>query len=79
MIIEPKIFKSYDIRGLWPEQINEKNIEIIVKAIASFLIKNIKKQKLTVVLGCDMRSSSPKILATIKKIFLDYILFFIMS
>jgi len=71
-MINPGIFKSYDIRGIWPKDINEKNINKITKAIASFLIKNIKKQKLTIVLGYDMRHSSPLIFKEIKNTFLSY-------
>jgi phosphomannomutase len=71
-MINPNIFKSYDIRGLWPKDINEKNIDQIAKAIASFLIKNLQKEKLTLVLGRDMRFSSPVIFERIKKVFLSY-------
>jgi len=71
-MINPNIFKSYDIRGLWPKDINEKNIDQIAKAIASFLIENLQKEKLTLVLGRDMRFSSLVIFERIKKVFLSY-------
>ena len=71
-MINANIFKSYDIRGLWPKDINEKNINLIAKAIASFLINKFKKEKITLVLGCDMRFSSPIIFEKIKDIFLSY-------
>jgi len=71
-MINPSIFKSYDIRGLWPKDINGKNIDQIVKAIVSFLIKNLQKEKITLVLGRDMRFSSPIVFERIKKVFLSY-------
>jgi len=71
-MINPDIFKSYDIRGLWPKDINENNIDLISKAIVSFFIKKLKKKKLTLVLGYDMRFSSPIIFERIKNNFLSY-------
>jgi len=72
MMINPNIFKSYDIRGLWPREINEKNIEFIAKAIATFFIKNLPQNDFSLVLGYDIRFSSPKIYEIFKKIFLNY-------
>jgi len=71
-MINSNIFKSYDIRGLWPKDINENNIDLISKAIVSFFIKNLNKEKLTLVLGHDMRFSSPIIFERMKNIFLSY-------
>ena len=34
MNIEPSIFREYDIRGTYPEQINEASIKLIAHAIA---------------------------------------------
>lgn len=59
--INQSIFKAYDIRGVYPSDINEKNIEIIIKAIYSHFAKKIKKGSLKVVLGRDMRVSSPNL------------------
>lgn len=49
------IFKAYDIRGLYPEEINEKIAYRIGKAFVDFLGA---KQ---IVIGRDMRTSSPAI------------------
>lgn len=46
------IFKSYDIRGIYPSQINEEIVEKIGKAFATYL--NAKK----IVIGYDMRAHS---------------------
>ena len=61
MTIDKKIFKAYDIRGIYPEEINEENIEIIIKAIYSFFVKKLEKNVLQIALGRDMRISSPSI------------------
>jgi len=66
MQIDPKIFKAYDIRGIYPEEINEKNLKSIIQAIYTFLF-NEKKQPLTIVLGRDMRLSSPQLFAIAKE------------
>lgn len=60
MQIPEGIFKSYDIRGIYPDQLNEENIAQIIKAIYKFLYDSSSAQKpLTIVLGRDMRISSP--------------------
>lgn len=60
MQIDPKIFKGYDIRGIYPSELNEENIVPIVKAIYTFLYQE-KKQPLNLVIGTDMRTSSPSL------------------
>ena len=61
MTVDKKIFKAYDIRGIYPEEINEENIEIIIKAIYTFFTKKLEKDTLSIALGRDMRISSPSI------------------
>lgn len=58
-----KIFKAYDIRGIYPDEINE----IEVKEIAIALANNFKRGKLVV--GRDARLSSPSLAKVVKKIF----------
>lgn len=53
MGINPKIFKAYDIRGIYPDEINEKAAYNIGRAIAVFL----KAKKIAA--GRDIRKSSP--------------------
>tara|TARA_Y100000310_G_scaffold345759_1_gene469394 strand:- start:8510 stop:9850 length:1341 start_codon:yes stop_codon:yes gene_type:complete len=50
-----KIFKAYDVRGTYPEQLNEKIAYNIGKAFATFL--GCKE----VIVGYDMRLSSPSL------------------
>ena len=54
--INQQIFKSYDIRGLYPEQLNEYTSEKIGMASVLFL-KSIKDVK-NIVVARDIRSSS---------------------
>ncbi|MDP2585776.1 MAG: hypothetical protein Q8P29_02770, partial [Candidatus Levybacteria bacterium] len=62
MNINPGIFKGYDIRAIYPIDINEENIVTIVRAIYTFLIKDCKGNKpFTLVVGTDMRTSSPSL------------------
>jgi phosphomannomutase len=66
------IFKSYDIRGIYPDQINEENATPIAKAIYSFFLKNYPdKTSISVVLGRDMRLSSPALFEKVKKTLID--------
>ncbi|OGH16706.1 MAG: hypothetical protein A3C30_01050 [Candidatus Levybacteria bacterium RIFCSPHIGHO2_02_FULL_40_18] len=61
-MIPSHIFKGYDIRGLYPEELNEENIKTIVSAIYKFFKKGKpKNDKLTLVVGTDMRVSSPSL------------------
>lgn len=61
MTLPPEaIFKSYDIRGTYPDQINEENVVPATRAIFKFIQDKFpEKEEITVVVGRDMRSSSP--------------------
>lgn len=65
--IDPKIFKAYDIRGIYPEQLNETNIVDILRAIYKFFHDSIGKEQPTVVLAYDMRLSGPQLYAAAKR------------
>lgn len=58
MNINPKIFKAYDIRAIYPTEINEEIMGEIVKAIYLFFSKKLNRKKFTVALGRDMRVCS---------------------
>lgn len=59
MKINPTIFKAYDIRGKYPEELDETTAERIGNATAVFLSKKYKKKKLKFLLMRDLRASSP--------------------
>jgi len=62
-----KIYKAYDIRGLYPEELNEEIIFKIGKAYADILIDEVKKDQVTIVVGQDMRISSPMLTKSLIK------------
>lgn len=62
MVIDPIIFKSYDIRGIYPTQLNEELAYKIAKAYAEIIRRENKDNKnIEVVVGCDMRISTPSL------------------
>ena len=59
-MIDQTIFREYDIRGTFPEQLNAGSIKIIANAIAiKCSLENIQ----TLVLGRDGRISGPEIMS----------------
>ncbi|MBU4098050.1 phosphomannomutase/phosphoglucomutase [Patescibacteria group bacterium] len=70
-MIDPKIFKAYDIRGIYPTEINEAAIYIIAKAFYTLFCRRLKKNNLTVVVGGDMRLSTPSLSEQVKKALVD--------
>lgn len=72
MPINPSIFKAYDIRGVYPTDLNEEVVRTIVKAIYSFFSeKKGSNTSLTLALGCDMRLSSPSLHKVAKETFVS--------
>lgn len=71
MNIPAKIFKSYDIRGIYPTDINEENVVPIIRAIYKFFLKDSSKKSLKVVLGRDMRISSPSLFEKASQALID--------
>ena len=61
MEIDPKIFRAYDVRGTYPDQIDEEVAYIIAKAFA----KKVNPKK--VVVGQDLRESSSKMKESVIK------------
>lgn len=64
--IDSSIFKAYDVRGVFPEQINEDTVYKIAQAYAKFV--GPKK----VALGRDVRLSGPKLMDAIKRGLVDH-------
>ncbi len=60
-----EIFKSYDVRGLYPSEISEELVEKIGRATVKFL--NAKK----IAIASDMRVSSPSLFSALKKGIMD--------
>ncbi len=53
--IDPTIFKAYDIRGIYPDQLNDHSAYLIAQAYAKFVNPKI------VVVGRDVRLSGPSL------------------
>lgn len=70
MNIPPEnIFKSYDIRGVYPEELNEEFAVPITRAIYKLIADQLSKTKpLTIAVGRDMRLSSPAIFEAVSRI-----------
>lgn len=72
MNIPHNIFKSYDIRGVYPEEINEDNVYQITQAIYQvFLDIQGSDQPLSVVTGRDMRLSGPSLFTVMQSALID--------
>jgi len=57
-----EIFKAYDIRGIYPTEINELDVYKIATATCQFLKKeNPTEENFSLVIGCDVRLSSPQL------------------
>jgi phosphomannomutase len=57
--IDPNIFKAYDIRGVYPDELNEDAAYLIGRAMVQYLEAD------TVAVGRDMRLSSPALASAI--------------
>jgi phosphomannomutase len=65
MQVNPGIFKAYDIRGVYPTELNEDVAYLIGRAFASFLSAE------TVIVGRDMRTSGPTIFDAVTRGLMD--------
>jgi len=61
MNIDPSIFKAYDIRGLYPEQVNKETAYAIGRAFAVFVKDFYKTEQPEIVVGYDIRKSSKEL------------------
>ena len=63
MFIDPNIFKAYDVRGIYPKELNKEAAYLIGRAFVKFLNKKNPK----IVVGRDGRLSSPVIFKWLTK------------
>ena len=54
-MLDPKVFKAYDVRGIYPNELDEAGAEAIGRAY----VEQFEPRKIAV--GRDMRLSSPTI------------------
>lgn len=67
MQIAKNIFKAYDIRGIYPTELNEEIAYRTGRAFAELIKKEVKKEVITVAVGQDMRTSSPSLFESVVK------------
>ncbi|KAA0257962.1 phosphomannomutase/phosphoglucomutase [Deferribacter autotrophicus] len=70
-MIDKKIFRQYDIRGIFPDNFNKETIKQITNTFAYQLIKKVKKENPTVTIGRDVRLSSDELFEGAKEGLLD--------
>jgi phosphomannomutase/phosphoglucomutase len=60
-MINPAIFRQYDIRGVWEKDLTPEVVELIGRGFASYLLKAVNKEKARISVGMDARLHSPAI------------------
>ena len=61
MRVEPSIFKAYDIRGIYPKDLDASTAYALGRAFSTLLLKRQGTKKLKIAVGADMRLSSPEL------------------
>lgn len=59
--IDPSIFKAYDIRGIYPDQLDEELAYKIGRGYCEILSSENPNKELTIAVGHDMRISTPSL------------------
>ena len=66
------IFREYDIRGVYPQDINGEIVYKIILAFSKYLLQQInKKDDVWVCVAADVRKSSPELREKAIKAFID--------
>jgi len=60
-MINPAIFRQYDIRGVWGRDLTAEVVELFGRGYASYLLKSTKKDRAKISVGWDARLHSPAI------------------
>lgn len=69
--INPSIFKAYDIRGIYPTQLDEEGVDRLARGIYTFFKEKLGKEKFTVLISRDMRTHGPVMFEAVKKAFVS--------
>ena len=67
MKTNPKIFKAYDIRGIYGQDLDEETAYLLGKAYVELRRRDGKMGKLSIVVAEDMRLSSPQLKTSLAK------------
>ena len=60
-MINPGIFRQYDIRGVWEKDLTPAVVEDIGRGFAAYLLRSLKKDTAKISVGMDARLHSPAI------------------
>lgn len=60
-MINPAIFRKYDIRGVWEKDLSPDVVELLGRGFASFLLKSVNRDRAKTSVGWDARLHSPAI------------------
>ncbi len=66
-MINPAIFREYDIRGVWKKDLTEEVVERVGRAFAVYLKNVLKREKIKVSIGRDVRLSSSLMLKALSQ------------
>lgn len=61
MPIDPSIFKAYDIRGIYPAQVDDETAYLVGRAFSEIIKRENPGKTLSLVVSRDMRLSSPQL------------------
>ncbi len=67
MKVNPQIFKAYDIRGKYPEELDGEIVYNIARVFGQMRQQELKKEDITLVIGRDMRLSSPELYESLRR------------
>jgi len=60
-MINPGIFRQYDIRGVWEKDLTPEGVEDIGRGFAAYLLRSLNKDSVKISVGMDARLHSPAI------------------
>ena len=66
-MINPAIFRQYDVRGVWEKDLTPETVELLGRGFAAYLLKAVNKEKAKVSIGWDARLHSPAIRDSLAK------------
>lgn len=60
-MINPRIFRKYDIRGIWEKDLTPAVVEDIGRGFAAYILRSLNKDSAKISIGMDTRLHSPAI------------------
>jgi phosphomannomutase/phosphoglucomutase len=60
-MVNPGIFRQYDIRGIWGQELTHEAVELIGRGYATYLLTSVNRNRAKITVGWDARLHSPVI------------------